>query len=51
MLDMFIKPSRNALLTVNMSKNDPFYEHLLHLVCLYHLEGTDISFKEMMDDF
>lgn len=51
MLEMFIQPSRNILSIRDTSKNDPFYEHLLHFVCLYHLERTDIPIKEMMDDF
>jgi hypothetical protein len=48
---MFIQPSKNVLSTTDTSKNDSFYEHALHFVCLYHLERTDIPIEEMMDDF
>jgi hypothetical protein len=51
MLEMFIQPSKNVLSTTDTSKNDSFYEHALHFVCLYHLERTDIPIEEMMDDF
>jgi hypothetical protein len=51
MLKMFIEPTRKAISTFNTAKNDPFYENLMHLVCFYHLERTNIPTKEMIVDF